>query len=289
MKKLTILIGFFLAACSEQGGQAVSVPLPERPMRIASLDYCADQYVLKLVEKSRILAVSPGADEAYSYMRDAATGVPVVRPLAEDVLILQPDLVVRSYGGGPKAGQFFARAGVPVLNVGYAASMEDIKSVTRDMARGLGVPERGEALVRQMENRLTAVVATSSRHTARPEALYMTPGGVTAGPGTLIDEMLHTAGLDNFETTPGWSSIPLERLAYDHPDLIAAAFFEQSSSETWAWSAMRHAVARDQIETLPVVPLDGAWTACGSWYLVDAIEALAAAPLDTSEDEETTP
>jgi len=84
-------------------------------MRIVSLDYCADQYVLKLADPESVLAISPDAVKDFSYLQDAAKSVPTVRPIAEDVLSLKPDLVVRSYGGGPNATSFFAQAGVPVL------------------------------------------------------------------------------------------------------------------------------------------------------------------------------
>ncbi|MCA8893462.1 MAG: ABC transporter substrate-binding protein, partial [Hyphomonas sp.] len=68
-----------------------------------SLDYCADQYVLKLADREQILAISPDGDKEFSYMHEAAEDVPTVRPVAEDVLVLKPDLVVRAYGGGPNA------------------------------------------------------------------------------------------------------------------------------------------------------------------------------------------
>ena len=40
---------------------------------------------------------------------------------------------------------------------------------------------------------------------------------------------------------------------------------------------MRHPVAKEQMREQPTVMLQGAWTSCGGWYLLDAIEALAAA------------
>lgn len=104
----------------------------------------------------------------------------------------------------------------------------------------------------------------------------MTPAGVTSGPGTLIHEMLLAAGLHNFETRPGWHPLPLERLAYEQPDIVAAAFFDERTDHPALWSAMKHPVARRQISDLPTVNLQGAWTSCGGWFLVDAIEALAA-------------
>ena len=275
----------FLAACDTPTAtknyveaSSVSGTPSERPQRIVSLDYCADQYVLKMVDPDRILAVSPDADKAFSYMRERAKqlkegGLKSVRPSAEDVLILKPDLAVRSYGGGPSAARFFEKAGIPVLNVGWAGDIDGIKRVTREMADGLGVPETGEAIVMDMETRLAAIKSKGDSNTV----LYMTPSGVTSGPGSLVDEMLTSAGLINFQTEPGWRPLPLERLAYEQPELIAAAFFDTNDVKKDKWSAMRHPIAKRQIKTLPTVSLSGAIMSCGGWFTLDGIEALASA------------
>lgn len=265
-----------LVACdappiSDAGGAA-------RPTRIVSLDFCADQYVLKLADRAQILAVSPFATADFSYMRDHALGVPTVRPVAEDVLILKPDLVVRSYGGGPNVHAFFARAGVPVLQVGWASNVDSeemgsIPSLIQHMADGLGQSQRGDALIHEFRARMKAL-----RPPARSQsALYMTPAGVTTGPGSLVHDMIRTAGLENFQEQPGWRSLPLERLAYEQPDLIAAAFFDTRTNHPNAWSPSRHPIARAQLSGQSVVGLQGAWTACGGWFILDAVEALAGA------------
>ena len=273
----------FFSACNPSSpaktyveAPSVSEAITERPKRIVSLDYCADQYVLKMVDPERILAVSPDADKTFSYMRETAEklkekGLKSVRSSAEDVLILKPDLVVRSYGGGPNATRFFEKAGIPVLNVGWAGDIDGIKRVTREMADGLGVPETGEAIVMDMESRLAAIEAKDGPKSV----LYMTPSGVTSGPGSLVDEMLTSAGLKNFQTEPGWRPLPLERLAYEQPELVAAAFFDTNDFKKDKWSAMRHPIAKKQIETLPTVSLSGAIMSCGGWFTLDGIEALA--------------
>jgi len=107
--------------------------------RVVSLDYCADQFVLKLLPRSRILAVSPDAEKHFSYMRDSAVGIRSVRPLAEDVLTLEPDLVVRSYGGGPNAARFFERAGISVLQIPYANDLDGIRNTVKFLADSLDV------------------------------------------------------------------------------------------------------------------------------------------------------
>ena len=242
-----------------------------RPMRIVSLDYCADQYVLKLIGRERILALSPDAARAFSYMRELAPGIATVRPVAEDVLVLNPDLVIRSYGGGPNAAAFYARAGVAVLDVGYAETIPEIMTVMERVAAGLGESARGQAVIDAMRQRLAALPTRQ----AALQTLYMTPAGVTTGPGSLIHEMLLAAGLENYQQVPGWRPIPLESLAYEPPELVAHATFGSTSGHQDMWSAMRHPLARKQLGDRQVVPLQGAWTACGGWFLLDAIEALS--------------
>lgn len=200
---------FSLVGCGKAiENAAEDGPSSTRPQRIVSLDYCADQYVLKFVDRDRILALSPDAQADFSYMREAAVGQPTVRPVAEDALLLQPDLIVRSYGGGPKAEAFFERAGVPVLNVGWASDFDEVKSVIIRMSKALGEAERGRAVVADMDARLAAVSSAKRDQTA----LYLTAGGATTGPGSLIHEAIEAAGFQNYEYAPGWRMIPLENL-----------------------------------------------------------------------------
>lgn len=259
-------------------------PAPARAQRIVSLDFCADQYVLNFVERDRILAVSPDAGREFSYMRDAAAGLPTVRPVAEDVISLKPDLVVRSYGGGPRASLLFERAGLPVYNVRWAQDIDEIEQVIGEAARALGSPEQGLAVAMEMRTRLASLrgsgsngasIGDANTSAGRADVLYMTPTGVTSGPGSLIHEMLTAAGLENFQTRPGWWPIPLERLAYEQPDRLAVAFHESLADHPHVWSAIRHPVARALLDRDTVIPIAGAWTACGAWFLMDAVESLA--------------
>ena len=275
MFRLAFIVPLFgLVAC----GKPVSVESAptERPMRIVSLDFCSDQYVLKLADREQILALSPDAEKEFSFMRTEAAGVPTVRPLAEDVLILKPDLVVRSYGGGPNAASLFVRAGIPVLQVGWANSIDGesvgtIPSVIADLADGLGQTERGQAVIVDFRERLDRIRAAPSGKSI----LYITPTGVTTGGETMMHEMLQTAGLNNFMDQPGWHSLPLERLAYERPDMVAAAFYGARTDHENVWSPSRHPIAKRELAETHRVDLEGAWLSCGGWFILEAVEALA--------------
>ena len=249
---------------------ALAVPVS----RIVSLDYCADQFAIALAGRERILAVSPDATAGFSFLRDAAHGIPTLRPRAEDVLVARPDLVIRSYGGGPGMAALLRRAGIPVVQIGFAENLDDVRATVRQVATALGTPLRGEALVHDMDARIDSL----GRHPPDTWALYVTPSGVTAGPGTLVHELLRTVGLRNFQTEPGWRPLPLERLAYERPDIIAYASFGDAAAYNRAWTPARHPVARARMAQVPVVTLNGATTACGGWFVIHALEALALFP-----------
>ena len=262
-----------LSACAQVAERGA-----DAPRRIVSLDYCADQYVLKFADREDILALSPDAGKRFSYMRAAAEGIPTVRPRTADVLALQPDLVVRTYGGGHDIADFMKEPGVPVVQIGFPQSIAEVRDEVLRVGTELGKPDEAEKLVADMDRRLKALAERSG---PQREVLYMTPVGVTAGEGTLVHELFVAAGLRNFQNRPGWNPLPLERLAYDRPDVIAAAFFESKTNHVDNWSAARHPVARAQLRELPVVALEGSWTSCGGWFLLDAVEALATAGENT--------
>lgn len=262
-----------IAATPRPQARPQTQPMPKpRPQRVVSLDYCADQFVLKFADRSQILALSSQSQAPHSYMREAAKGLPQVRSRAESVLALSPDLVVRTYGGGPDAARFFQASGAPVLQLGAADDFDAIRSNLRLAARALGHPERGEGAVRQFDATLA-----SARRDGRPvQALYVTPGGVQAGADTSLGRMMSAAGLEPYDRRhSGWSELPLERLAAMAPRMVVTGFMGLGQLDLFPWSSARHPLVRQSLETRPTVALPGAMTACSGWFIADATLAMA--------------
>ncbi len=247
--------------------------------RVVSLDYCADQYVLHFMPRNRILALSPDATKPFSYHREKAKGLKKVAPLAETIIALQPDLIIRSYGGGVKALDYFERAGIQVVQLAYVNSLFEIPNVTRHVAGLLGNPEKGE-----IEAERAALVLAQSTIKNNQTLMYLTPGGLTAGGATLIGELIELSGFDNYETRLGWQEIPLERLVFDPPDQIAYAFFGKGYEDKDIWSPTRHPITQTLIQKLATKNrhlLSGAITSCAAWFTLKAIAQLKVPPAET--------
>lgn len=181
--------------------------------RVVSLNLCTDQ-MLMLLAPGKVAALSPLArDPALSFVAREAAAVPVVRASVEAVLRLHPDLVLATHYGAQTTLAALQREGVPLLRTALPQDFAGIRTMTRTLAAALGVPERGEALLATMDATLAAV--PGPKHMVR--ALVWQPRGVTGGPGTLADAILHAAGLTNAaDGTP----MGLEALLRHPPDLL---------------------------------------------------------------------
>ncbi len=258
------------------------VPLPpavDDGERIVSIDYCADQMLLGMVQTNRIAAVSRDVASDPDFSLKRVRGIPRVRPEIEAVLALRPTLVVRSYGGGPRFAEAMESAGVRVFTLPYAASFADIDASLAKAGRALDAEQRATTLRRELQETLTEARQLSARG-APGKALYVTPGDVTTGPGSLIADLLALAGYTSVETQPGWHRLPLEQLTRTKPDIIVRAFFESPNHRQDRWSSAEHRALAEAVRDVPQVTVSGSELACGNWRVGDALQRIATARKD---------
>ena len=226
----------------------------------ASLDFCADQYVLALADREEIAGVSPHADTEFSYFAEIAKDLPKIRPTAEEILLLSPDLVIRQWGGGYGAGDLLQRFGVPTIEITF------------------GVTDRARLLVERMDRRYDAMKETMRGAASRPTALYITPSGTTSGKGTFIHDVMREAGVENISGDLGsspWHPVNLEALALHPPDMIVAGFYDLRSRRLDNWSLSRHQFLQRTMAEKPVAYIPSRQIACAAWFVIDAVEEIA--------------
>jgi iron complex transport system substrate-binding protein len=136
-----------------------------------------------------------------------------VRPSAEAVLRLHPDLVLAAPYGAQAVLALLQQEGIPVLRVDLPQDFAGIRRMTRTLATALGVPQRGEALIATMD----AMLAALPHSIGVRYALVWEPRGFTAGPNSLLDAVLHAAGLAN---ASDGRRLGLEQLLRHPPDLL---------------------------------------------------------------------
>ncbi len=239
-----------------------------RPLRILSLDQCADQYVLALAPDAD-LALSPRADDPDAWMRDAARGHRRLRPTLEAAVAFQPDIVVRYWGGEPRLLAALEQRGVRVATIADATDFEGVRANIARVGDVLAEPTRAKSLIGRMDGKL----AQAHRLPAPGRsALYLTAGGFTAGSGTLVDTILRAAGYANLAKS-GYVAVSVERIALEPPMRFVLGFFEQLRAD-WR-GAGRHPVVRRAAKGHTAARLPGAVLTCPAWFAADAALMLA--------------
>lgn len=241
--------------------------------RVMSLDSCADQYVLALAPRDNIVGLSHRAIAKDSYMRERAAGLPLRRATFESLVAAKPDVVVRLWGGDARLSKALEKKTIATVALDDAADFDGVRANVRKVAAALDRRPEGEALIARMDAQLARSAGAGQ---GRP-ALYLTPGGYTAGSGTLIDAMLKAAGYSNANTAPYFAPVSLEQMVMRPPAAVVLGLFDTVRAGADRWGPGRHAAMRKAVETRTVASLPASVVGCGAWFAADGSEALAKA------------
>ncbi|WP_395335909.1 ABC transporter substrate-binding protein [Novosphingobium sp. BL-8H] len=267
---LAVLPGMAVESAATPPAQ-VARSTAARPHRIVSLNLCADQLIVALADRDQIAGLTRYAtDPEMSDVAAAARGLPVFGGAAEEVLAADPDLVIgmparRNPAIAVLKGQHYRS-----LDLMSAHDYPGILASIRDVARAVGHPERGEAMIARMNAQLAGL--RSAGH-GRVAAYYQRRGYLT-GTGTLVDDLMTRIGLVNLAAKlgkPALSQMSLEEMAAAHPDFIVmdSATVKVADQGT---EMIHHPILAD----IPRLTIPQAWTVCGGPAYVKAARTLAA-------------
>lgn len=251
-----------------------------RPARVVSINLCADQLVLRLADRAQIASVSwLAAEPRRSAMARAVGDLPLNRGTAEEVIRHDPDLVIAGRHSARPAVAALRRLGHRVLDLDLPADFAAVGAQIRRVARALGQPARGAALIATMERRLARLKPPAARRDARrPVAVFYQPYGFASGPGSFEHALLTAAGFDNLARRLGLGAlghVPLERLIAARPDVIVN-WSGADARPSLARDTYRHPALRRLAPPIPVAVLPALLWSCASWYSVAAVERLTA-------------
>lgn len=262
---LVLLLGSAVAP----GGAALSAPQAKRPQRIVSLNLCADQYLLELADPGQIAGLTRNArDPDMSADAAKAKTIHLLGESPEEVLAIDPDLVVGFSAGGSGPSGVLGQQGYHFVGISSADSYADIIAQIRKIAAAVGHPERGEALIRRMDAELAAL----PRPVHRGVAAYYQRRGYMTGTETLVDDLMRRVGLVNLSGKlgkPALAQVSLEELVAARPDyLIVESATDRVTDQ--GTEMLHHPLLRD----IPRLRLPQAWTVCGGPAYVLAARSL---------------
>jgi iron complex transport system substrate-binding protein len=249
----------------------------DRPARIVSLDLCADQLLIELVERARIAAVTHlAADPEVSAIWAQAKGIPITRGAAEDVLRYAPDLILAGPFGVAPTVNLLRRLGMNVVVVPTASDIDGVRAAVRAVASAVGERTKGEGMIAAFDRRLAEIAPAQA---PAPSAVVYQVGGAVSVGGSLADAALAAAGFRNkaaeYRLTRG-GQVPLELLAAAPPDLIVLGS-AADEYRTVVSDNLRHPALRQLQRHHASIEVPWRLWLCGTPHIADAIARLAEA------------
>jgi iron complex transport system substrate-binding protein len=212
-----------------------------------------------------------------SAIPERARGIPITHGGAEDVLRLDPDLVLAGPYGVRGTVDLLQRLGRRVVIVPQPQDLSGVRAAVEAVAEAVGETAKGAALIADFDRRLAALASRNPG--ADPAAVIYQIGGSVSGPGSLADAALAAAGFRNAATryrlTRG-GQVPLEVLLADPPDLLVLSS-TPGEYRTVLADNLRHpaiAILRRQHAS---IELPWRHWLCGTPHIIEAVERLAAA------------
>jgi iron complex transport system substrate-binding protein len=251
------------------------------PQRVVSLNLCADELLLALAEPQQIASVTwLVKDPTLSWYAQQAIDYPSNRGLAEEIIGLQPDLVLAGLFTPPATLNLLRRLHIPLKQVAMPTTLDEVQQQIIELAELLGRGAYGRKVVADMQLALASLPAVSPTAVA-PSAVMYEPNGLTAAEGTLVNEIMRIAGLSNLAAIwklSKFSRLDLEVLVYAQPDFLIMNNYAQKLPSL-AQEMLRHPVLKKTFRSTQTVVVPSQSWSCGTPHIIEAIEILRLAAI----------
>lgn len=237
----------------------------EKPTFV-SLNPCLDALLVELADPDQILALSHYSRDASSSSIDPATArqFAFTGGTAEEVLALEPDIVLASTYMPPATRAAFERLGLRVETFGSPATVSESLEQIRQLAAKAGREEEGWQLVARIEQSLGDPVSGEWIST-----MMWQPGQIVPGETTLVADVLRRTGFTSHSAAQGMGQgdyVSLESVLAAPPELLLVA--GGSTGQT-------HPLL-ERIESTHVETIDTRLLYCGGPTIIDLRERLEA-------------
>jgi iron complex transport system substrate-binding protein len=186
-----------------------------------SINLCTDQLALMLAGDGQLISVSKLAqDPRSSSMAQAAQALPTNGSGAEEVFLLQPDLVLAGTFTAAATVQMLRDLGIRVEVFAPATSLADVPARTAQMGKALGREAEARVMIDRFNMELDQLRQPGP---SRPRAALFYVNSYTMGAKTLAGDILNAAGFRNVAAEAGLpfgGTLALEQMVMLDPDVI---------------------------------------------------------------------
>lgn len=266
-------------AARAEAGTVAGLTRAGEARRIVSINACTDQILFKLVPPERIAALSIyAADPTLSiYAGEVlASGIPLIRGTVEEVLKLDPDLVLAGTWTRSLTREQLALRGIPLKAFAAPSTLDEVKAGIRLMGELVGAEHAANAMVRAID---AALQRNADLALGRLSALQFQRRGYTSGEATLLGDVMRKVGLRNAAGGLGVHSVEradLETVLKVRADLLILLDPNPDAADQGT-ALLQHPALLAAYPPERRLVLANNLTVCGGPALVTALDTLAGA------------
>lgn len=217
-------------AVIDQTGRRIVLPAP--PVRIVSLVPSVTETMFAIGAQDRLVGVTDFCDYPAEARRKPSVGG-MISPSLEDIVALEPDLVVATTAGNRhETFDQLARLKIPVYLVN-PTTVSDVLDLVVRLGRLTDRAESADRVAARLRERIQGVSARVAGR-PRPRVLYVLwPDPlIVPGRGALVSELIALAGGDSVTVDggPGYPRYSVEAALARHPEVLLIASHDATQS-----------------------------------------------------------
>ena len=256
-------------------GAATNILASNGPQRIVSINVCTDQLLAILVDKERIVSLSHLAGDPHSsWLGPFADGLPLNHGTAEEVIALDPDLIVTAPFSFRPTISILKKLGYTVLELPIAKNLNEISANLTLLASAVGKNEQTQTAIELFNKKIAS--ETTTPNLPLPLFVSYEANGWTMGKNSLINNVAQKAGFETIGARLNFSGgrrVDLEKLLTLEPELIELGH-QWNESPALVSEAMWHPALQELLKRTMLINIPDSLWLCGSTKTIDVLHIL---------------
>lgn len=250
-----------------------------KPIKVLSLTLSGDEILLGLGAKNQMVGVCGDIvdNPKYSNIVGKLDNMIKVENNLEEIMILNPDLVIVADWMDRDRVQHLKNAGINLLEYKTPRSFNDLKAIIKLFNLKLGVKTKSEQMIKDIDKRIDNIKKYSTNIKYKKRVLLYSRYGTTSGKNTIFDDMSYISNFENVAKTYGIignQKISKEKIIEFNPDIIIIPSYSITDNEPFVDTLLsdKGLESVEAIKNKRVYTVKGRYMMTSSQYMIDGLE-----------------
>lgn len=250
-------------------------------LKVLSLTLGGDEILIGLgMEKSMVGVCGNIVDnKKYSNIVGKTKGYKRVENNLEEILYLNPDLVIVADWMNKDQIQHLENAGINLLKYKTPKSFSDVMDIIETFEKKLNIETKGDEILKDLNIRIEEVEEKAFKIKKRKKVLLYSRYGTTSGENTIFDDISKISNFDNVAKEngiKGSSKISKEKIVEFNPEIIIVPSYSLTDKEPFVDKLLSDESLQSvtAVKNKEVYEVKGKYLMTSSHHMINALEII---------------